>query len=224
MPPSLHQKHLKLIEYDKSPELGLQNQPRTTINNVSSFTSNFASQLSFGANKSQVEDKGNGKNILPSGGESYIYSSVTNIMPNSIANSIQLRKTQGTFMINGQYASLSSKERKENSKEKDSIRLPQHLQISTNSQQQQHNNHYIPKDYSRPNRNKRMSKRSINLNIKSDAPHEDDSVINITINLTGARTNHNNNSIEVKNIFINQQKISFITMLYLNQNECTDYH
>ena len=198
LPQSLHQKHFKLIE-NESNTGSVFSQPPTTTNSKSNAISSYSSQLSLGESQKQNENTGNRTSV-----ESYSYASITNNMPNSIATSIQLNKAQGAFLINGQYPSGSSKERKKDSKEKDTSKPSQNsLQVLNNFQQQQqqptqHYNHYIPKEYKGIGNNKRLSKRSINLNFKSETIYEDESIIDMTINLTGARTLHTNKSIEVK--------------------------
>ena len=190
LPPSLHQKHLKLTE-NESNMGSIFPQPPPPTTNISNVTSSQTSQLSIAENQTQVENKGNGANT-----ESHSNVYISNNMPSSA----QFNKIQGTFLINGQYLNGSSKERKDGSKEKDNLKPAQNLvQLPTNTQQQQqHHNHYIPKEYKIAN--KRLSKRSINLNLKSEVVHDDESIINITINLPGARTLHVNKSLEVKYI------------------------
>jgi serine/threonine protein kinase len=214
LPPSLHMKHLKLVENDENPYSSITSNFGSQQGSVSHTQPASQAQSNF-ATTQYVEKNNSAVNTMPTQ-PSQIDTNISSSATSSITNSVHIRKINNLIFNNnasqpkvletvsnsGNTSSTNQSRGKEQSREKYGA------------------THYIPKEFSRNAVNsKRKSKRSINLNIKSETTAEDDSsVINITINLTGAKQHGINRSIGAGDELHPQEKYEDTKKIHSTKN------
>jgi len=199
LPPSLHMKHLKLVETDENAASYQSSMPTITQpqgysqyvsvpSGISTHPDSTTQKVQYSQPTQHTQHIHQAQPLQPTYSHltqsthqtSATHPTQPDVGSTTNAGASQMRKTGLIFA--GQ---VQSRERKDSSKETKDIK-PTTSGVPSSQ-------HYIPKDFAR--NVSRKSKRSINLNIKSETTHEDDSIINITINLTGAKTHGVNKSL-----------------------------